>query len=310
MSRATTADEERPWAPTAVGWRRWAYLGARYGPRSFVRWSPPLIGLGFALGLPRARRQVLRNLRRIHGPRGDLAELRDLAATFATFAACLAESLAAERHEAQRARYRVRGAERFEALRAQKRGLLLATAHVGPWDAAAHALRGVVDEPLLLVMGGETDTGAGEFHDRLRRQTGVQVCRVGNHPLDALPVLEWLQAGKLAAVQMDRPAPSGVVITRLFDRPFATPRGPFALASVAGVPLLPVFASRVGFFDYEIEVGHPIELPRRADRAATERAAASFAGQMEVFLRAHATQWFHFTDEPPLEETEDGAPGS
>lgn len=286
------------WAPTSAGWRRWAYLGARFGPRAFVRWSPPLIGLAFALSLPAARRQVLRNLRRVHGQRSELVEYGDVARTFASFAACLAESLAGERPEAKRARYRVRGTERFRALRRPGRGLILATAHVGPWDAAAQGLRSVVDEPVLLVMGGEPDAAASGLQDLVRRHAGVEVCRIGEHPLDALPVLEWLAEGKLVAVQMDRPVPSGAVEVSLFGRPFLLPRGPFALSSVAQVPLLPVFASRVGFFDYRIDVGHAIELPRRASAAAVEGAAAAFSQQFEEFLRGHATQWFHFTEEP------------
>src|SRR5690606_4722608 len=105
----------------------------------------------------------------------------------------------------------------------------------------------------------------------------------GNHPLDALEALEWLQEGKLAAVQMDRPTPSGTLITRLFGHPFAVPRGPFVLASLARVPLLPVFASRRGFFDYQIEVGHAIELPSRADGRQMQQAAESFATQLAAF---------------------------
>ena len=290
-------DAEAGWAPRSAGWRRWAYWGARFGPRAFVRWSPPLIGLGFGMALPRARRQVLRNLRRIHGRRDEFSELKDMAATFGAFAACLAESLAAERAEGRAARYRVVGAERYEALRERGEGVLLATAHVGPWDAAAQGLRGTRQEPILLVMGQEQDAAAGTFHDLVRRTAGLEVRRVGAHPLDALPVLEWLQAGKVAAVQMDRAPKGGAIVVDLLGAPFPLPKGPFALASVAQVALLPVFASRRGFFDYRIDVGHPIRLPRRADREQVEGAAGAFAAQMGAFLRSNATQWFHFTDD-------------
>lgn len=284
------------WGPSSVGFRRWAYLGARFGPRAFVRWSPPLIGLVFAAGLPRARAQVLRNLRRVYGPRDQLTEVRDVAATFSSFAACLAESLAGERLEAKQARYRVRGAERFEALRASGQGLLLATAHVGPWDAAAQALRAFVDEPILLVMGGEADAAAADLQDVVRRNTGLEVCRVGRHPLDALPVLEWLASGRMVAVQMDRPVETGAFRVPLFGRPFSLPRGPFVLARLAGVPILPVFAGRRGFFDYRVDVGHPIAPPHGRGGSELERAARAFGAQFEQHLKAHATQWFHFTD--------------
>ncbi len=184
-----------------------------------------------------------------------------------------------------------------EALRERGEGVLLATAHVGPWDAAAQGLRGTRQEPILLVMGQEQDAAAGTFHDLVRRTAGLEVRRVGAHPLDALPVLEWLQAGKVAAVQMDRAPKEGAIVVDLLGAPFPLPKGPFALASVAQVALLPVFASRRGFFDYRIDVGHPIRLPRRADREQVEGAAGAFAAQMGAFLRSNATQWFHFTDD-------------
>ena len=108
-SEAMTAPEGREhWSPTAPGFRRLAYLGARYGPRFFVRLGPPLIGLGFGVALPEARARVLRNLRRVPGQRDPLVESEDVARTFANFAACLTESLGAGRKEGQEARYRVR----------------------------------------------------------------------------------------------------------------------------------------------------------------------------------------------------------
>lgn len=287
------------WSPSSARWRRWAYLGARYGPRFFVRLSPPLIGLGFGLALPGARARVLDNLRRIHGQRDPLVEAWDVARTFGNFAACLAESLGAGRREGRDARYRVRGVERFHALRAQGRGVILATAHVGPWDAAARALGQGPDERVMLVMGGELDARAQAFHDLVREREGLHVVRVGRHPLDALPLLSWLQAGNVAAVQMDR-APKGMesIDSELFGGAFTVPRGPFALSALLEVPVLPVFASREGHFDYRVDVGFPVVVAKGADADEERRAARFVTAQMETFLRAHATEWFHFDAEP------------
>jgi KDO2-lipid IV(A) lauroyltransferase len=297
------------WSPTSVGFRRWAFLGARHGPRAFVRLSPPLIGLIFGLALPAARRRVLSNLRRIFGRRDELTEAWDVARTFAQFAACLGESLGAGRDEGQRARYRVRGAERFRELREHGKGLIIATAHVGPWDAAARALGTSRQERVMLVMGGEPDARAETFHDLVRASGGLEVVRVGNHPLDALPLLTWLSEGNVAAIQVDR-APRGMDTLRgkLFGADFAVPRGLFTLSSLLGVPVLPVFASREGFFDYRVDVGFPVVVPPGASAEEYEQAAGFVLRQMETFLRAHPTQWFHFeaeAEEPGDEDPED-----
>ncbi len=294
------------WSPTSVGFRRWAFLGARYGPRAFVRLSPPLIGLAFGLALPAARRRVLANLRRIFGPRDELVEAWDVARTFAHFAACLGESLGAGRDEGRRARYRVRGAERFRALREQGKGVIIATAHVGPWDAAARALGTTRQERVMLVMGGEPDARAETFHDLVRASGGLEVVRVGHHPLDALPLLSWLSEGNVAAIQVDR-APRGMETLpgKLFGDDFAVPRGLFTLSSLLGVPIVPVFASREGFFDYRVDVGFPVVVPKNASQEQYEQAAAFVLQQMESFLRAHPTQWFHFEEPEPSEDAED-----
>ncbi len=264
-----------------------------------MRYSPPLIGIGFGLVLPEARARVLRNLRRILGRRDALTEARDVARTFASFAACLTEALGAGRSEGRNARYRVRGSERFRELREARKGVIVVTAHVGPWDAAARALGRGRNEKVMLVMGGEIDARAEAFHDLVRETGGLEVIRVGHHPLDALPLLQWLRDGKVAAIQLDR-APTGMetLETELFGEPWAVPRGPFALSSMLGIPILPVFASREGHFDYRVEVGFPVVVPRSADHEEQTSAARFVVRQMESFLRAHPTQWFHFDAEP------------
>jgi KDO2-lipid IV(A) lauroyltransferase len=72
------------------------------------------------------------------------------------------------------------------------------------------------------------------------------------------------------------------------------PEGPFVLAARSGVPVVPMFARRVGFFDYEFSVGPAIELSSRPSAAELSGAAGRAAAEMERFIRAHPTQWFHF----------------
>ena len=92
--------------------------------------------------------------------------------------------------------------------------------------------------------------------------------------------------------------PSGRMLeVSLFGEPFGVPEGPFRLASLSGAQVVPVFARRVGFFDYDLEISGPISLGRRptADelRAGAQRAASA----MQAFVTRCPTQWFHFSGE-------------
>lgn len=276
-------------------WRRLAYLGARYGPSAWVRYSPAFFGAAFAVALPEARRKVRENLRWVRGPVDALREEREVLETFVDYARCLAESLAADRPEAAGTRLDVAGGEHLERALANGRGAVIVTAHVGPWDAAARLLRRAVDADVIVAMVGEPDAAARSLHDAVRAKSGVRVVHVGAHPLDALPLLRHLREGGVVAFQLDRGAPNGRVLeVELFGRGFELPEGPFRLAALAGAPIVPLFARRRGFFDYAIEISAPLELPARAGHAALVEAASRAARSMEAFIRSAPTQWFQF----------------
>jgi lauroyl/myristoyl acyltransferase len=278
-----------------VFWRRLAYAGARYGPKVWVRYSPSVFGLAFAAALPELRRTVRDNLRQVLGPRPPLVESLDVARTFVTFAHCLAESLGSERAEAKGAVRSAQGrAALVEALRAGK-GVIVVTAHVGVWDAAASLLGDDLDAEVLVVMAREGDDGARSLHDAVRRRGGISIVHVGEHPLDAVALLAHLRRGGVVAVQLDRAREGGDNLEiELFSRSFRVPRGPFQLAALSGAPLVPVFCGRQGYFDYRVIVGAPVRLERRASLDRQREAACACVASLERFVRAYPTQWFHF----------------
>ena len=69
-------------AHDAAFWRKLARFGAARGPEWWVRYSPSFFGLAAALAVPRARRAVQANLRRVRGKRGSIREALDIAHTF------------------------------------------------------------------------------------------------------------------------------------------------------------------------------------------------------------------------------------
>jgi KDO2-lipid IV(A) lauroyltransferase len=292
----------------SVFWRRLAYAGARYGPVAWVRFSPALFGLAFAAALPDARRAVRRNLRHLCGRRSKVEEQVDLCRTFVAYAHCLAESLALERPEAIEAKVALVGKERLEQALGAGRGIVLVTAHSGAWDAAASLLARDYRADVLVVMAPEQDGSARRLHDAVRFRGGARIMHRGGHPLDALPLLSHLRRGGIIAVQLDRPMePAASLEVKLFERAWRIPRGPFLLASSSGAPVLPVFARRLGYFDYEVTVAPAIQVHRRPDEDELRRVARRAAWVMERFLRAHPTQWFHFDGNSAFEPVEERA---
>jgi len=276
--------------------RRLAHWGALSGPRAFLRYSPPPIGALFGLTLPSVRRRIVRNLRRVHGPRGAWQEQREAMETLSNYAACFAEAIASSRPDVT-PRVRVHGEERLKEALAQG-GVVLVTAHVGPWELTAQLLGSELRADVMLVMEKEANAEARELQDRHRGARGLKVLHIGQHPTDALPLIAHLKKGGVAALQLDRAAPSGRALSvPLFGQPFAAPEGPFRLASMSGARVVPVFARRRGFFDYELAVSEPIALGRRPTDDELRSAAGQAIRAMEAFVRSCPTQWFHFADD-------------
>lgn len=276
--------------------RRLAHWGALSGPRSFVRFAPGPIGAAFGVVLPEVRARIIRNLRRVHGKRGLVREQRDALETLANYASCFAEAIASGRTDME-PRVAVRGDERLYAALA-KGGVVLVTAHIGPFELTAQMLRGKLQADVIVVMGREQNSGAQELQDRHRGERGLRVLHIGEHPTDALPLIAHLKEGGVAALQLDRGPPSGRMLpVSLFGEPFRVPEGPFRLASLSGAQVLPVFGRRTGFFEYELEVAEPIVLGRRPKSEELQAAAQQAVNAMQAWVQRCPTQWFHFGEE-------------
>jgi phosphatidylinositol dimannoside acyltransferase len=289
---AEAASNDEVLRHSSLFWRRLAWLGARYGPGFFVRWSPPAIGWVFAAAVPEARRTVRENLRSVLGVRSQPEEWLDVLRTFGTYAHCLTQSLGGAP-----LRVETRGVEHLREVLSQG-GAVIATAHVGCWDAIAALAAVDLERPITVVMGREEDSGAARFHDLRRRREGVEVVHSGEDITAGLDLVRRLRRGGLVALQIDRAGPSRRGIqASLFGRKVTVPEGPFRLAALAKVPLVVVLARRRAHGVVEIRVGRPISIPRHAIRSDLGHAASQAISEVARFVRAYPTQWFHFSEE-------------
>jgi phosphatidylinositol dimannoside acyltransferase len=279
----------------AVAWRRLAYLGSRFGPRTWLKHSPGWFGVAFGVVLQHEREAVRRNLRRLFGVRSRWVEERDILRTFAAYAHCLAESLGSERADASAAQCAVSRREVLADLLRSGSGFVIGTAHTGGWDIAAQCLLKQSGRSVVLVMGREPDSRAQALQDTLRVKRGIDVIHAGDDALEGLALLRHLKSGGVVAVQLDR-VPRGVrgVDVSLGRNPFRLPLGPFMLSSLAQVPLLPLFVARRGYYEYWIDVSSPVRLPPRVRLPELQAGAQQVARDLEAFLVANPEQWFNF----------------
>lgn len=283
---------------TGVFWYRFHAWGAAVLPEFLVRPVVRLFTTFFFVVLNRIRRALGENLEAALGDCGWLTRQRRAYRSMHTFAWCLHEryerltkdvalSITEENGEAWRRA--VEGG----------RGVLLVTAHVGNWEVGSGLPASLEQRRVHLVRERESDPRAQALiESMLRERMGPDYTThfATGDPRLGVELLEALRRGDVVALQGDRPRAGGhVVQTRMFGRPYALPRGPFALARVAETPLLPVFTLRTGRLRYRVVFRDPILVARSSDRNGDFAAAAeTLAQDLEWAIREEPHQWFCF----------------
>ncbi len=277
-------------------WRRFARFGAAHGPGWFLACAPPVLGLLMALLLPKARRAVRDNLRRIRGRVGWLREARDVAHTFTSFAGCFAEVLASGSKNGATPELTLEGREHIEAALSLGKGLVIVTAHTAGWEVVGPVLRIHKGLDVVMVMEAERDPEAREVSDRARRASGVLVAHVGHDPFASLPLLHRLRDGAAVALQIDR-VPVGMrsLEVRMLGESREVPEGPLRLAQLSGAPIVPFLCARLGRGRYLAQAFPPCQLARRAPPPELAAVAQRLADDVTSFVTRYPTQWFDFS---------------
>ncbi len=271
-----------------------------FGVRTMPEWAHVVCialftGFFFCV-LLRIRAAIASNLEVVLGPCGWPQKQRRIWKTLHEFGWCLTE-----RYErlgtAKEFTDSPEGREHWERLVAAPGGFILATAHVGHWESGSLLPAGRQDRPVHLVREEEGDPEAQELiRGLVERHQGS---RFRTHfaredPSLGVTLLDALRRGDVVALQADRPRAGGRSLqARLFGRPYALPRGPFALARAAGVPILPAIVLRTGRRASRPIFGEPF-LVHGAGEKALEDGARRFARPLAEAIREAPHQWFCF----------------
>lgn len=192
--------------------------------------------------------------------------------------------------------WEIEGEDQLEALSRIEGGAILLTAHMGNYDLGAYIFTERTGRRLSVVRLPEVDQRTEELAREKRRTfggDGLSVAYNLSPESMGIELLNRLRAGEIVAIQGDRSYP-GVAsrVVSVFGCEWSIPSGPFQLAMVAGVPIIPLFVVRSGLHRYRVIAFDPIHVARPENGGrdpALERAAGSWAAVLERIL----TRWWH-----------------
>ena len=276
-----------------------------------VRLSLPVgraVFLGSYFAWPKKRRIILSNAAHVLGlPAGD-HRVRYLArriyGTYAHFVIELMRLPSLPRDEPARL---VRGGtERgeesfirlFEKLRAEGRGLIAVSAHIGSIDllAGAFALRG------LPTYGLADDSGYPELFEEMnaqRRRWGIKVIPWRN----LRRVFHALREPAIVGLVVDWGYRSDGIPVQLFGHWTTLPSGPAMLAARTNAVIVPVVCRRLDDGTYDASHYDSIEVTDDSP-AEMRRVTQAIADALEDMIATAPEQWYSFKPIWPESETE------
>jgi len=258
-------------------------------PRALIDPFAEVVGTLAYLATPRARRAVRANLAVIAPERNGPGLVRRI---FVEQTRNYIEIFSIPRQDPKRllAELRTDGWEHLAGAYAQGKGVILASAHLGPISVVSQMM---LAHGYRVALPIEIETS--DFQravNRARSSAGLQLI-----PTDsALGIFRVLREGKLLGIMGDRAVTGVGERVEFFGRSVVLPSAAVVLSRRTGAPLVPAFAGRTdGVLTASFEP--PIEIPNTGDREADVREGVQrFARVLERYVRRAPDQWTVFED--------------
>ena len=184
---------------------------------------------------------------------------------------------------------KVRNQHFLDAAVAAGKGVLVVSAHMGSWEAAA-AIWSATIAPVALFAENLEPPELYDWYRTTRQRLGISVLPLNRSGLKQ--VVQALEAREMIVTAIDRDLSGTGILVDFFGRPAHIPTGPAALALRLGAPLLPVCVFRLPDDTYVAEGSEPIWARSSGDRAADiRRLTELLVRHLERIIRAHPEQW-------------------
>jgi KDO2-lipid IV(A) lauroyltransferase len=253
----------------------------------------------FYLALPRARRDLRKNLRVVTG----CAQVERLVlATFYKFGRNWCDVMLMTRLRGPRLLGlfgRWTSEKPLDDALAAGTGAILISIHLGNWELGGLGLAEKGYRMNILTFR-EPDEKVNLQREAIRRERGVNFIYVDREATSSLAIVEAVSAlnrNEVLAILGDRDGSSHTMPIDFFGRPTPIPLGAAYLALASGAPVIPVFVPLEGD-RYAAIMEEPIFF--RAERAEREQVIREGTQQIlrvfERYIRSYPDQWYNFFD--------------
>jgi lauroyl/myristoyl acyltransferase len=190
------------------------------------------------------------------------------------------------------ARFTCIGCENIEAAYASGRGGVLATPHIGNWDAGGRWV--ATRWPLTVVAEVLRPRMLFDRFLEHRRALGMTIVPLERGGDATGKCVETLNKGELVALVADRDlSGSGVPVT-MFGRKTKIPAGPAVLSLRTGAPLIPAAIYQHHDGTWVARVLPAVEQPDQSDADPVATLSQRLARQFEILIGAEPAQWHVF----------------
>ena len=183
--------------------------------------------------------------------------------------------------------------DEVKKLLALGRGVVFATSHCGNWELLGGALA-EAGVPLVAVGMKQKESGSDRFITENRSLVGMHV----TYKNDVREMFRMLKEGWAIGLLMDQDvsARDGIVID-WFGRPTNFAQGPATLARHQGLPIIPIYITRLPDGRHRGIIHAPIPVSRTKDKKADILEATRAVGRvLEEHIRRHPEEWFWLHD--------------
>ena len=183
----------------------------------------------------------------------------------------------------------------IDPLKAEGKGVLLVTGHIGNLELGAVLLQALYNYRLTVVVLPEMDPAVNALRRRMRASLGIESLEVREAVDTALRIRSRLAENRVVVLVCDRALGRDQIDVEFFGRRTHFLRTPALLSCLTGAPMVPSFILRQPDGRYVGSSTEPIRVPRTGDRDANVRAAMqAFASLLEAKVAEYPHLWYQF----------------
>lgn len=187
----------------------------------------------------------------------------------------------------------IEGAEHLHKVLAQKKGAVIAAAHMGNWELMGGALS-QAGFPIIGVAMRQHDAGMDRFINEYRRLVGMHI----TYKDDVREMFRKMKEGWIIGLLADQDTNlhDGIVLD-FFGRQTNCVSGPAAMARFAGVDIISCYITQKKDGTHKIIIHPPITVAHTKDKRTDIRIAEQKVTHiLEQHIRMHPEEWFWLHD--------------